>query len=100
MEKLTEDIYFNCGVYHHDKNGDILFIAVPGYFASTAWCKSDEAYSKVSGTKFEGITADDFKPWLLERYNVRRLKDAKELEKLLENANPEFIKYFRNEFSD
>lgn len=95
---VNNDIYLNCGIYQ-DGGNPILFIAVPGYFASTAWCKSDEAYNAVMGSKFEGITSDNNKHYLLDRGVIRRITEDDDIDELLNNANKEFIKTFNEKFN-
>lgn len=81
--------YLRFGIY--DMNGkDILFISEGGYFASTAWSEGDSAYDAVLGSKFGAITADDGKEWLIDRANIRRVKNKKEFDTLLSEACPPF----------
>ena len=81
--------YLRFGIYDMDGN-DILFISQGGYFASTAWSEGDDAYYAVLGSKFGAITADDGKEWLIDRANIRRVKNEKELGTLLTKACPIF----------
>lgn len=89
---ITNKIYLNCGIYRDGNNLPILFIAVPGYFASTAWCESDEAYNAVMGKKFEAITSDDNKSWDLDRGNICRIDSHDNIDEILERSHPEFVK--------
>lgn len=94
---VNENIYLNCGIY--DYNGqELLFIAVSGYFASTAWCQSDKTYHDVMGRKFEGITSDDNKRYLLDRINIRRITDEDNIDEILERSNPDFVARFKELF--
>ena len=94
---VNENIYLNCGIYNN--NGQtLLFIAVPGYFASTVWCQSDEAYNELMGRKFEGITSDDNKSYMLDRNKIRRITDEDNIDEILERSNPDFVKYFKETF--
>ena len=94
---VSENIYLNCGIYNN--NGQtLLFIAVPGYFASTAWCQSDEAYNNVMGRKFEGITSDDNKSYMLDRNEIRRITDEDNIDEILERSNPDFVAHFKESF--
>ena len=81
--------YLRFGVYDMDGK-DLLFIAIQGAFASSAWCKSDEAYRAVLGRKFDGFTSDDGKMWNLDRGNVRRVSTKEEFDKLLKDSCKEF----------
>ena len=83
--------YLRFGVCDMDGN-DILFISEGGYFASTAWSEGDSVYDAVVGSKFGAITADDNKEWLLDRANIRRVKNEKEFDTLLSEACPMFKK--------
>lgn len=69
---------------------DLLFIAIQGFFASSAWCKGDKEYNAVMGQKFEGITSDDGKGWSLDRANIRRVSNKKQFERLLKDSCKEF----------
>ena len=77
--------YLRFGVCDMDGK-DILFMSQGGYFASTAWSEGDSAYDAVVGSKFGAITADDNKEWLLDRANIRRVKNEKEFDMLLAKA--------------
>ena len=81
--------YLRFGVYDMDGK-DLLFIAIQGAFASSAWCKSDEAYRAVLGRKFDGFTSDDGKLWNLDRDNIRRVSKKEEFDKLLKDSCNEF----------
>jgi len=94
---VREDIYLNCGIWEPE---DMLFIAVPGYFASTAWCESDEAYNNISGRKFEAITADDGESYQLGRDNIRRLNEDDNIEKYIGKSCEKFKKIFNNRFGN
>ena len=67
--------YLRFGVYDMDGK-DLLFIAIQGFFASSAWCKGDKEYNAVMGQKFEGITSDDGRSWSLDRANSRRVSNS------------------------
>ena len=82
--------YLRFGVYTMLDGKDLLFIAIQGFFASTAWCKSDEAYYAVLGQKFEGITSDDGNSWNLDRANIRRVSSKEEFDRLLKDSCKEF----------
>lgn len=90
---MDNNIYLKTGIY---QNGDkeLLFIAVPGYFASSAWTISDKEYNETSGSKFEAITSDDAKSWMLDRYCMRRVRNDDELNRLLEESCEEFKQLF------
>lgn len=94
---ISKNIYLNCGIYR-DSSEPLLFVAVPGYFASTAWCRSDEEYNAVMGRKFEGITSDDNKSYMLDRNNIRRITDEDNIDEILERSNPDFVTYFKETF--
>lgn len=81
--------YLRFGVYDMDGK-DLLFIAIQGAFASSAWCKSDEAYHAVLGRKFDGYTSDDGKLWGLDRDNIRRVSTKEEFDRLLNDSCKEF----------
>lgn len=81
--------YLRFGVYDMDGK-DLLFIAIQGFFASTAWCKGDKEYNAVAGRKFEGITSDDGRSWNLDRANIRRVSNKEEFDKLLKDSCKEF----------
>lgn len=81
--------YLRFGVYDMDGK-DLLFIAIQGAFASSAWCKSNEAYYAVLGRKFDGYTSDDGKLWNLDRDNIRRVSTKEEFDKLLKDSCKEF----------
>lgn len=81
--------YLRFGVYDMDGK-DLLFIAIQGFFASTAWCKGDEEYNAVMGRKFEGITSDDGRSWNLDRDNIRRVSNKEEFDRLLNDSCKEF----------
>lgn len=81
--------YLRFGVYDMDGN-DLLFIAIQGFFASTAWCKGDKEYNAVMGQKFEAITSDDGRSWSLDRANIRRVSNKEQFDRLLKNSCKEF----------
>ena len=86
MEEFNKTkAYLRFGVCNMDGK-DILFISEGGYFASTAWSEGDDAYYAVVGSKFGAITADDNKEWILDRANIRRIKNEKEFGTLLTKA--------------
>lgn len=82
--------YLRFGVYTMLDGKDLLFIAIQGFFASTAWCKGDKEYNAVMGQKFEGITSDDGKSWGLDRANIRRVSTKEEFDRLLNDSCKEF----------
>lgn len=69
---------------------DILFYTTGGTFASSAWIKGDEEYNQVLGRKFSAYTADDGLEYNLDRKDIRRVKDDKELNDLLKQASSAF----------
>lgn len=79
--------YLRFGVYDLDDK-DLLFIAIQGFFASTAWCKGDKEYNTVMGQKFEAIT--DGKSWSLDRANIRRVSNKEQFDRLLKDSCKEF----------
>lgn len=81
--------YLRFGVYDMDGK-DLLFIAIQGFFASTAWCKGDKEYNAIMGQKFEGITSDDGRSWSLDRANIRRVSNKEQFDRLLKNSCKEF----------
>lgn len=93
-ESLWEKIYLNFGVYiFSDKK--LLFKALPGPFASTAWLESDTEYNQILGQKFEAITSDDNASYNLARNRIRRLKSLEEFNDLLNSENT--CDFFRNQ---
>ena len=82
--------YLRFGVYTMLDGKDLLFIAIQGFFASTAWCKGDKEYNAVMGQKFEGITSDDGRSWNLDRANIRRVSNKDEFDRLLNDSCKEF----------
>lgn len=81
--------YLRFGVYDMDGK-DLLFIAIQGSFASSAWCKGDKEYNAVLGRKFDGYTSDDGKLWGLDRDNIRRVSSKEEFDRLLNDSCKEF----------
>lgn len=81
--------YLRFGVYNMDGK-DLLFIAIQGFFASSAWCKGDKEYNATAGQKFEGITSDDGKSWSLDRANIRRVSTKEEFDRLINDSCEEF----------
>ena len=55
-----------------DNSGKVLGIAEDGYFASTAWRDSDEAYNNISGTSFGITTGDDNIMYKEDKYKMSR----------------------------
>lgn len=84
-ESLWEKIYLNFGVYVFGKK--LLFQALPGLFASTAWIEGDKEYNQILGQKFEAITGDDNGSYNLDRNKIRRLKSLEEFNDLLNSEN-------------
>jgi len=77
------------GIYTNSSNVDILFYALDGNFASTAWRKSDEEYNNILGQKFSAVTADDGKEYNIGRSNLRRTTEE-EIKTLMKSAHPAF----------
>ena len=92
-ESLWEKIYLNFGIYVFGKK--LLFQALPGPFASTAWIEGDAEYNQILGQKFEAITGDDNDSYNLDRNKIRRLKDYQEFIDLLNSENT--CEAFRNQ---
>lgn len=92
-ESLWKKIYLNFGVYVFGKK--LLFQALPGMFASTAWIEGDAEYNQILGQKFEAITSDDNDSYNLDRDKIRRLKDYQEFIDLLNSENT--CEAFRNQ---
>lgn len=82
--------YLRFGVYTMLDGKDLLFIAIQGFFASSAWCKGDKEYNATLGQSFEGITSDDGKSWSLDRDNIRRVSSKEEFDRLLKDSCKEF----------
>lgn len=90
FKETNPNEYLRFGVYTMLDGKDLLFIAIQGFFASTAWCKGDKEYNAVMGQKFEGITSDDGKSWNLDRANIRRVSTKEEFDRLLNDSCKEF----------
>ena len=93
-ESLWEKIYLNFGIYVFN-NKKLLFQALPGPFASTAWIEGDAEYNQILGQKFEAVTSDDNGSYNLDRNKIRRLKDYQEFIDLLYPKNT--CESFRNQ---
>lgn len=78
------------GVFTNSKGEDIIIYAVGGAFASDAWLRGENVYSVV-GEKFLAITGDDAKKYNIGKRNVRDLKDAEEMKRLLDKAHKCFL---------
>lgn len=78
---MNREHYLNYAVYM-TANGNYLVKVEPGYFASDAFMKSDEAYSSVSGSKFGGIFGDDGKRAHCDKREIRRLVSDEEFDRL------------------
>lgn len=71
------------------KNKTLAYV-VKGSFASDAYREGGmEAMSKISGTSFFAITADDGKQYNIGKYNVSPATD-KQISELLPKAHPAF----------
>lgn len=90
FKETNPNEYLRFGVYTMLDGKDLLFIAIQGFFASTAWCKGDKEYNAILGQKFEGITSDDGKSWNLDRDNIRRVSTKEEFDRLLKDSCKEF----------
>lgn len=90
FKETNPNEYLRFGVYTMLDGKDLLFIAIQGFFASTAWCKGDKEYNAVMGQKFEGITSDDGRSWNLDRANIRRVSSKEEFDRLLNDSCKEF----------
>lgn len=78
------------GVLTNDKGEDIIIYALGGTFASDAWLRGESVYS-VTGEKFLAITGDDAKEYNVGKMNIRDLKDAEEMKRLLDKAHKCFL---------
>lgn len=98
---VDKNIYLNCGIYKDGKQ-KFLFIAVPGFYASTAWCVSDEIYNSVFNSvlsgKFVGITSDDNESYILNREYIYRITEHDDVDDILKRSNSDFVKYFKETF--
>ena len=90
FKETNPNEYLRFGVYTMLDGKDLLFIAIQGFFASSAWCKGDKEYNAILGQKFEGITSDDGKSWNLDRDNIRRVSTKEEFDRLLKDSCKEF----------
>lgn len=90
FKETNPNEYLRFGVYTMLDGKDLLFIAIQGFFASSAWCKGDKEYNAILGQKFEGITSDDGKSWNLDRDNIRRVSTKEEFDRLLNDSCKEF----------
>ena len=90
FKETNPNEYLRFGVYTMLDGKDLLFIAIQGFFASSAWCKGDKEYNAILGQKFEGITSDDGKSWSLDRDNIRRVSTKEEFDRLLNDSCKEF----------
>lgn len=92
---LRDTVYLNFGVYTMNNGTKILFEAMTGPFASTAWIEGDAEYNEVLGQKFDAITGDDNKSYSLDRNKIRRLESIQEFMDLLNSENT--CEAFRNQ---
>lgn len=90
FKETNPNEYLRFGVYTMLDGKDLLFIAIQGFFASSAWCKGDKEYNAIVGRKFEGITSDDGRIWNLDRANIRRVSSKEEFDRLLKDSCKEF----------
>ena len=90
FKETNPNEYLRFGVYTMLDGKDLLFIAIQGFFASSAWCKGDKEYNAILGQKFEGITSDDGRSWNLDRANIRRVSSKEEFDRLLNDSCKEF----------
>lgn len=90
FKETNPNEYLRFGVYTMLDGKNLLFIAIQGFFASSAWCKGDKEYNAILGRKFEGITSDDGKSWCLDRDNIRRVSTKEEFDRLLNDSCKEF----------
>lgn len=69
-------------------NGNpLLCLVQEGYFASTAWLKGPEAFSKIMGSSFGIITADDNMEYKEDKYKFRLPYNEEEVLSLLCSPN-------------
>jgi len=78
------------GLYEMSDKSMILFYALEGNFASTAWRKSQEAFDACLGEKFNALTADDGEEYNLNRRKLSRLVCEEQLSELMKQAHPAF----------
>lgn len=77
------------GIFTNIKGEEILFMAVDGAFASSAWIESNEAFDNTLGTTFLAITADDGEKYNIGRTSIRRVT-KEEFDRLFIVSSPAF----------
>ena len=86
---MNQNHYLNYAVWNKVVNHHLeptLMRVNGGYFASSAWMISDEAYSKIAGTKFGGLFGDDATTSFVSKFDVRRLRSDEEFEQLYNSS--------------
>ena len=69
---------------------DLLCLVQAGYFASTAWLESQEAFNQVTGESFGIITGDDNQEYKESKYKFRLPESKKEVIELLKTCCKSF----------
>lgn len=69
------------------KGNPLLCLVQEGYFASTAWRVSQEAFQKIIGSSFGIITADNNMEYKEDKYKFRLPSSEGEVLNLLSSSN-------------
>ena len=97
IETLTQDqermfVFLEAGSKYETLPGSelCLGIAEAGYFASSEWLESSEAFEQVTGRSFGIITGDDNTSYKEDKSKIRDWTDYKQINEHLNNCSDDF----------